>query len=92
MITREDALQRAETWFNGDKPPEERREVGIYEFEDGYVIWVAEPFPEDLSRPPATVGGGMTVIDKATGHVSYWPSLHPEIIAEQYRARRAERG
>lgn len=88
MITREEALRRADTWINADKPAEERREVGIYEFEHGYVVWAVEPRRDPLQLP-TNVGGGRGVIDKETGELSYWPSVSADTIAQDYAAKRA---
>lgn len=88
MISRDDALRRADLWINEGKPAEDQREVGIYEFDLGYVVWRIEPLPDD-GGPPRNVGGGMGVIDKETGELSYWPSLPPDLVAEQFSAERA---
>ena len=88
MITRDDAYRKAESWINAGKAAEDRREVGLYEFPGGYVVWRVEPEPEDSDEPPMTVGGGMGVVDKETGDLSYWPSLPPDVIAQRYSARR----
>lgn len=87
MISRDDAQRRADSWINAGKSPEDQREVGIYEFAHGYVVWRVEPEPDD--EPPMTVGGGMGVIDKETGELSYWPSLPPDVVAQRYSAQRA---
>lgn len=93
MITREEALQRADTWLNSGKPAEEQREIGIYEFEYGYVVWPVEPEPEDPTALPMNVGGGCGIIDKETGELSYGRSVSADLVAEEYSAqRRAQRG
>jgi hypothetical protein len=94
VITREEALRRADEWVNRDQSPEQRASVGFHEFEEGYIVWREsgpEPggtAPGDRTRPPATVGGGRGVIDKETGEFSTWPSLPVSTIAEQYKLRR----
>lgn len=87
MITREDAVRRADEWINSGKPADQRREVGVYEFEHGYVVWPVEP-PRDPTQLPMNVGGGRGVIDKQTGELSYWPSISADMIAEEYSAKR----
>ena len=88
MITREEALQRADAWLNGGRPAEERREIGVYEFEDGYVVWPVEPEPEDPTELPMNVGGGCGIIDKETGELSYGSSLSADLVAKEYSAKR----
>lgn len=85
MISRDEAQRIAESWAR-------TTEVGLYEFELGYVAAATEPEPEDPESVPSNVGGGRIVIDKQTGEVTHWPSLSARIIAEQYTARRAQRG
>lgn len=91
MITKEEALEKADAWVNGDVPSAERQEIGMYEFEHGYVVWRAEPEPVPPAVVPETIGGGVGVIDKETGELSYWPPLPPDMIAEQYSAKRRSR-
>lgn len=87
VITREEAMQKADAWLNAGKSAEERREVGVYEFEHGYVVWPVEP-RRDPTELPMNVGGGRGVIDKETGELSYWPSISADMIAQEYSAKR----
>jgi hypothetical protein len=89
MIDRTSALARAEEWINGDQPADQRCEIGIYEFDRGYVVWAELPRRSDPSRPPESVGAGSGVIDKETGELSVWPPLPAVTVAERYRAGRA---
>lgn len=86
MITKEEALAKADAQFNGSRPAEERKEVGIYEFEHGYVAWMNEPVDE--RGIPATVGNVNLIIDKQTGELSRGSSLSPDMDAEKYSAKR----
>lgn len=95
MITREEALRRADEWVNHGRSAEQRASVGIHEFDEGYIVWRAESgtepggtTPGERTRPPVTIGGGRGVIDKETGEFSTWPSLPVSTIAEQYKLRR----
>lgn len=88
MISKEEALRKADRWVNGGVPAGERREVGIYEFDGGYVVWPVEPEPEDPTQIPETVGGSRGVVDKETGELTTWPSLSARMIAEEYSAQR----
>jgi hypothetical protein len=88
MISRAEALERARSWATagrGGAPVE----VGLYEFDLGYVAWVVEPPQVDPSRPPTSTGAPSVVIDRETGELSQWPSLPAPVIASQYAARRA---
>ncbi len=84
MTTREEALERARTWAQG-------AEVGIHEFDLGYVVWAIEPAPADPTAPPDTVGNARAVIDRDTGELTQWPALPPEAVADQYRTARSAR-
>ncbi|MGH3321536.1 MAG: hypothetical protein ACRDN9_15460 [Streptosporangiaceae bacterium] len=84
MISREEALQRADGWINRSRPASHRIEIGIHEFERGYVVWRAERLPEDLERPPTAVGPMTGVIDKETGDFTLTPSLPPALVPHQY--------
>ncbi len=84
MITREEALERADRWINGGVADVERLEVGIHEFPAGYVVWGIEPPQEDPARPPAIVGSARGVVDKESGEISTWPPLPVDEIALRY--------
>jgi hypothetical protein len=57
----------------------------IYEFDEGFVVWGAAELD---GEPP--LGAGRGVIDRYTGEVAVWPSLPVQVVAERYRAERAE--
>lgn len=86
MITREQALEKADAVINGGRPAEERKELGIYEFEHGYVVSIIEPVDE--RGIPRTVGNVNTIVDKQTGELSRGSSLSPDTDAERYSAKR----
>ncbi|WP_431953064.1 hypothetical protein [Nocardia lijiangensis] len=58
----------------------------ITEFEGGFVVVaIRGPVPEgDSPLPPPVIGGSVSVIDKATGAVSYWPTYPVALVAEHY--------
>lgn len=88
MITRDEALARARTWAaegRPDVPPE----IGLHEFDLGWVAWPVRPAPADATEPPPVTGGQQIVIDRETGDISRWPSLPADVIAEQYATTRA---
>jgi hypothetical protein len=87
MISRDEAIARADRWVNGDTE-RGRLEVGLYEFDAGYVVWPIRP-RADMSRPPGSFGAGPAVIDRETGELTEWPPLAPEKVADQYAARKA---
>jgi hypothetical protein len=87
MITAEEALARADAWVNGDATAD-RRDVGIYEFDLGYVVWGVEPPRAEVTRPPETIGTAVGVIDRETGELTAWPPLPAPAVAEQYTRRR----
>jgi hypothetical protein len=55
----------------------------VHEFEDGYVVWGAEP-----AGGTPQLGAGRGVIDRETGELSVWPALPVEIVAQHFRAER----
>lgn len=91
MITREEAQEKADAWINNGLPPGERQEIGMYEFEHGYVVWGVEPEPDDPRGIPEVVGSRRGIIDKQTGELSYGSSLSADLVAEEYSARRRGR-
>ena len=82
MITREDAEEIAAGWARRES---ERRGYEcapmVSEFDLGYVVWTKQP-PTVLPIPG---DGGRTVIDRATGVLTTWPSVPPDVLAELYR-------
>ncbi len=89
MVTRDEAVARADAWVNGNAAPQDRIEVGVFEFPLGYVVWGADPAPADPTRPPETVGSARGVIDRESGELSVWPPLPAPVLAEQYTSKRA---
>jgi hypothetical protein len=90
MITADEARERAREWAARGRSGAEE-ELGILEFDLGYVVWVVEPPRADPTRPPENLGAARAVVDKQTGALSTWPSLPAPVVAEKYRkARQAE--
>ncbi|WP_130511954.1 hypothetical protein [Krasilnikovia cinnamomea] len=87
MIDRAAALARADQWINGDRPEDQRHDIGVHEFGTGYVVWAEPPARPDPTRPPDSVGAGCGVIDKQTGDLSFWPPLPATMVAQRYQAR-----
>lgn len=90
MVTPEQATELARPWALASLPAS-GGEVGLYEFDLGYVAWPLPPPAPPRDGPPATIGAPRAVIDKETGELSIWPSLSAQAVAERYRVdRRAE--
>ncbi|MET8148616.1 SUKH-3 domain-containing protein [Actinoplanes sp. NPDC005259] len=87
MITRDEALDRARAWICEGR--DDQPEIGLHEFDLGWVAWPAAPAPADATRPPASTGGPQIVVDRETGDITRWPPLPAPTIAEQYTAARA---
>ena len=87
MITRQVVEERARELFNSSPATPDDVDVGIYEFELGFVVWPVEPEPTDWSRPPSTIGGSVLVFDR-NGTPSVWPRLAAPQVADLYRDRR----
>lgn len=88
MISREEALALARAWAAGDRPGPPT-EVGMHEFDLGYVAWAVPPKPADPARPPVVTGSPRIVIDRETGELTQWPTLPAPVVAEQYTRERA---
>ncbi|AUG77982.1 hypothetical protein CFP65_3178 [Kitasatospora sp. MMS16-BH015] len=92
MITREQALDIAHRWFNGELPQEAARAVRSHEFELGWVVW-PEPAPVQVDpltggrRAPEELGAAGAVVDRATGELTVWPSCPVPEIVGLYRAK-----
>ncbi|MEV6207718.1 SUKH-4 family immunity protein [Kitasatospora sp. NPDC051914] len=91
MTTREQAMEAAHRWLNGDLPEEQWRTVGVHEFDLGWVLW-AEPAeaaeagaPEGERRAPAEIGSACAVVDRETGELTTWPSVPVEEVVRLYR-------
>jgi hypothetical protein len=85
-----EAHEKARRWALAHAPSS-GGQVGLYEFDLGYVAWVIPPPAPRREGPPTLVGAPRLVIDKRTGELSTWPSLSVQAVAERYRQeRRAE--
>ncbi|MDL4817859.1 hypothetical protein [Actinomadura opuntiae] len=89
MITREWVLERSRAMFAASPTATGPVEVGLHEFDLGFVVWPVEPPPADWSRPPDTIGGSVVVLDRQSGEVSFWPRLSARHVADLYRRSRA---
>ncbi|WP_034266308.1 hypothetical protein [Actinospica robiniae] len=67
---------------------EEPRQVSIQDFGEFFTIVVFKPVT-DLSEPDTLLsvdlGRSVSVLDKSSGRISFWPSLAEEDIAAQFR-------
>ncbi|MFI5906765.1 SUKH-3 domain-containing protein [Dactylosporangium sp. NPDC051541] len=81
-MTPDEATQIARPWALASLPVS-AGEVGLYEFEHGYVAWARVP-AGDPDRPPEIVGAPLAVVDKESGELTTWPSLSPQGVAELY--------
>jgi hypothetical protein len=80
VTTRDEALERARAWVGGS----DQADIGIHEFDLGYVVWGVEPEPAG-DAPPSTIGSARGVIDRETGELTLWPALPADAVAEEYR-------
>lgn len=89
MITNNRVREWALALFNDAPSADPAIEVGIYEFDLGFVVWPVEREPADWTRPPSMIGGSVLVIDRETGNASMWRRLAGPHVAELYRHARA---
>lgn len=82
MISREEALSRARSWAAQSRPGQ-APEVGLYEFDLGYVVWRVSGQPAARTTAPEA-GEPRMVIDRETGEMTSWPSLSAPMVADQY--------
>ncbi|MCE7081398.1 SUKH-4 family immunity protein [Streptomyces sp. ST2-7A] len=68
MVTFAQARERAEQWVSESDPQAARREVGMREFDRGFVAWAEGP----VGAPTA---GGKLVIARDSGETTLWPAL-----------------
>ncbi|MEU4200124.1 SUKH-4 family immunity protein [Streptomyces sp. NPDC039022] len=92
MITQAQAQATADRWLNPEGHQGPRRQVGMEEFELGWVVWAVPPPPEvdpatGLRRPPAEVGNACGVVDRAGGELTVWPSVPVEEVVRMYRQK-----
>ena len=90
MISREQALAIAYEWLNSGVAPQQRRQIGLHEFELGYVVWAVQPSiqgPPGQRRPPEDIGGACGVVDQRTGELTTWPSVPVEEVVRMYREK-----
>lgn len=86
MVTRDEAIGKAREWLATGGQPNDV-EIGVDEFDLGYILWPVQPRGA-TDRPPAALGGARAVVDRETGELSVWPMLPTPVIAEQYRETR----
>jgi hypothetical protein len=89
LVTPDEATQIARPWALASLPAS-GGDVGLHEFDLGYVAWAKVP-PSDPDRPPEVIGAPLAVVDKETGELSQWPSLSPAGVAELYELEMAAR-
>jgi hypothetical protein len=85
MIDQWEAELIASSWLYQDKPVGVALEPGVHEFDLGFVFWRQLPLGEAVD-----IGSGRIVVDRDNGELTYWPSVPPTEVAEQYRAFRRE--
>ncbi|MEV6427327.1 hypothetical protein [Nocardia sp. NPDC051463] len=83
-----EAARIADHYLSGDDDAEQGITNLLTEFDCGYTVVAIFPPPPgtDPHTPPLppAIGGSVSVIDKSTGAVSYWPSYPADLVAEQY--------
>ncbi|MDH6576753.1 SUKH-4 family immunity protein [Kitasatospora sp. MAP5-34] len=90
MTTRDQAVDVAHRWINGDLPKESSRAVRSHEFDLGWVLW-PEPVPVQVDpltggrRAPEEIGAACAVVDRATGELTVWPSFPVPDVIQLYR-------
>ncbi|MFQ6395786.1 hypothetical protein ACLMAJ_20255 [Nocardia sp. KC 131] len=83
-----EAERIADRYLSGDDDVERGITNLLTEFDCCFTVVAIFPPPpgtDPHARPaPPAIGGSVSVIDKSTGAVSYWPSYPTDLVAEQY--------
>ncbi|MEV6027967.1 SUKH-4 family immunity protein [Streptomyces sp. NPDC052036] len=92
MTSQEQALAIADRWLNPEGSAAPRREVGMREFDLGWVVWAAPGAPDHdpvtgERRAPAAVGDACGVVDRRTGELTLWPSAPVEEVVRMYQQK-----
>jgi hypothetical protein len=85
MISSTEAADVAREYLGADA------EIGLDEFDLGYIAWRRVPPPTDATAVPQSSGHPTVVVDKETGELTTWGSQPPSAIRQQYAAHHAAR-
>lgn len=83
MVTEEEARIRAHAWVGADGA-----DVGMREFDQGWVVWAVRASAPDPTRPPERVGDSRGVVDRDTGELFVYPPMSVNDVARRHRWRR----
>lgn len=83
MITQEEARATAQAWVGADGP-----EIGMHEFDLGWVVWAEVDDRIDPARPPQRLGDSRGVVDRDAGEVFVYPPMPADDVAERHRWRK----
>ncbi|RSO02612.1 hypothetical protein DMH18_40365 [Streptomyces sp. WAC 06783] len=97
MITQAQAQATADRWLNPEGHQGPPRQVGMQEFDLGWVVWAVPPPPEvdpvtGQRRPPAEVGAACGVVDRASGELTVWPSVPVDEVVRMYQQKHSAGG
>ncbi|MFH9423581.1 SUKH-4 family immunity protein [Streptomyces sp. NPDC017529] len=97
MITQAQAHATADRWLNPEGHQGRPRQVGMQEFDLGWVVWAVPPPPEvdpvtGQRRPPAEVGSACGVVDRASGELTVWPSVPVDEVVRMYQQKHGAGG
>ncbi|MEN2422316.1 SUKH-4 family immunity protein [Streptomyces rimosus] len=97
MITQAQAQATADRWLNPEGHQGPPRQVGMQEFDLGWVVWAVPPPPEvdpvtGQRRPPAEVGAACGVVDRASGELTVWPSVPVDEVVRMYQQKHGAGG
>ncbi|MFH8752738.1 SUKH-4 family immunity protein [Streptomyces rimosus] len=97
MITQAQAQATADRWLNPEGHQGPPRQVGMQEFDLGWVVWAVPPPPEvdpvtGQRRPPAEVGAACGVVDRASGELTVWPSVPVDEVVRMYQQKHGTGG
>lgn len=87
-IDRAEALRLVGAYLHlgGDLP--EGRTLNVDEWDSCFTVTVSLPppplGPDGIPLRPVEPGGGITVLDKETGHFSFWPSWGTSYVVQQF--------
>ena len=86
MVNRDEAVALARQWLTQSPRLGPDTEIGVYEFDLGFVVWAVRP-----PTSPPEIGGARAVVDRTTGEITTWPMMPVKYIADRYRTTQQAR-
>lgn len=87
-IDRAEALRLIGVYLHLTEEPADGGKLNVDEWDGCFTVTVSAPLPplgpDGIPLRPAEPGGGVTVLDKETGHFSFWPSWGTSYVVQRF--------